>query len=301
MNIEYIPAKTMLSPVKSSDKWFTYDYNMNIYRGCCHGCIYCDSRSECYHIEDFDRVRAKADALSLLQKELKTKRKRGVVASGAMSDPYNPLEKELKLTRGALELLAEHQYGAVIFTKSDLVTRDIDVLTRINQHQAVLVCITVTTADDELSHLIEPNVGVSSKRLAAIKQLTDAGIFAGILMTPMLPFLTDSAENVRNMIHLAKENGAKFIYPMFGVTLRSNQREYYYQQLDKHFPGLKRRYIEQYHNDYYCNSPDARSLWKQFGKGCQENELRYQMKDIVAGYLEEDSYEQLNFLENWFT
>ena len=257
---------------------------MNIYKGCCHGCIYCDSRSECYRIDNFDTVRAKKDALALINKELKSKKRTGVIGTGAMSDPYNPFEKEYSLTRGALELINMHGFGVSIITKSDLIKRDIDILKKIKSHSPVLVKITVTTCDDELCTKIEPNVGVASKRFSAIKELSDNGIFAGILLMPVLPFLEDNEENINGIVKLAHENGAKFIYPAFGVTLRQNQRDWYYKKLDENFPGIKQKYIEQFRNDYECRSKKAKELWKVFQRECDKFGILYKMQDIINAY-----------------
>ena len=239
---------------------------MNIYKGCCHGCIYCDSRSECYRIDNFDVVRAKKDALALINKELKSKKRTGVIGTGAMSDPYNPFEKEYSLTRGALELINIHGFGVSIATKSDLITRDIDILKKIKSHSPVLVKITITTCDDELCKKIEPNVGVASKRFSAIKELSDNGIFAGILLMPVLPFLEDNEDNISGIVNLAHENGAKFIYPAFGVTLRQNQRDWYYKKLDEKFPGIKQKYIQQFRNDYECQISKSKGIVEGISK-----------------------------------
>jgi DNA repair photolyase len=244
-NMEFIPAKTIISGYSEGNLWFGDNYNMNIYKGCCHGCIYCDSRSECYRIDDFDQVRAKDNALALIGRELRGKRRKGVVGTGAMSDPYNLYEQEYRLTRGALELIDANGFGASIATKSDLVTRDIDVLSSIKTHSPVLVKITVTTADDELCRKVEPRAPVASRRFSAIRQLAAGGIFTGILLMPVLPFIEDNEENVVSIIRLAGEAGARFIYPSFGVTLRQNQREWYYSKLDEHFPGLRQKYVKQ--------------------------------------------------------
>lgn len=193
MDIAYIPAKQMVFPTKNS-QWFGTDYNMNIYRGCCHGCIYCDSRSDCYQIKDFDQVHAKAGALRLIRDDLRRKVKTGVVGTGAMSDPYNPYEKALCLTRHSLELLDAFQFGAAIATKSDLIVRDVDILQEIASHSPVLCKLTVTTASDVLSQKLEPGAPPSSRRLAAIATLVEKGLFAGILLMPVLPFLEDSAK-----------------------------------------------------------------------------------------------------------
>lgn len=266
--MKLIPAKTIISGYASNNSWFGNNYNMNIYKGCCHGCIYCDSRSECYRVENFDEVRAKENALELIERELRKKRKTGVIGTGAMSDPYNPFEKEYKLTRGALELINRYRFGVSIATKSTLIIRDINLLASISTHSPVLVKITITTADDTLCNKIEPNVAPSSERFITIKKLTEEGIFAGILLMPVLPFIEDTVENISSIIKQAHKNGAKFIYPAIGVTLRQNQREWYYRKLEEHFPSLKHKYIQQYGNAYECRSPKARELWRFFQKEC---------------------------------
>ena len=226
-----ILAKTILTKNKYPQYWFGNDYNMNLYRGCHHGCIYCDSRSECYQNDSFDTVMVKKDVLTLLQKELSRKRKKGVVGIGAMSDTYNSFEKELEITRGALKLIRDYHFGVSLETKSDLVVRDIDLFLDIQKYNDVIIKLSITTVDDQLSKVIEPYAPVSSQRFRAIKQLSDAGVFTGILMHPVLPFITDNEENIKEMVRLAYQNGAKFIHTYFGVTLRDRQRDYYYQNL----------------------------------------------------------------------
>lgn len=282
--MEFVPAKTIISGYAENNVWFGNNYNMNIYKGCCHGCIYCDSRSECYRIENFDVVRAKKNALALINKELKSKKRIGVIGTGAMSDPYNPFEKEYSLTRGALELINIHGFGVSIATKSNLVTRDIDILKKIKSHSPVIIKITITTCDDALCKKIEPNVGESSKRFSAIKELSDNGIFAGILLMPVLPFLEDNEDNIMGIINLAHENGAKFIYPAFGVTLRQNQRDWYYRKLDENFSGIKIKYLEHFKNDYECRSPKAKELWQMFKRECDKLGILYKMNDIIKAY-----------------
>lgn len=292
--MEFVPAKTILARPKD-DSWFGNDYNMNLYRGCCHGCIYCDSRSDCYGVEDFDRVRLKRNALQILEGELQKKRKKGVVGVGAMSDPYNPFEKEMKATRGALKLLDEYGFGAALDTKGTLVLRDIDLIERISQKSCVNIKVTITTADDSLSKLIEPYAPASSERFRAIRELSRAGIFAGVLFTPLLPYITDTEENVTTMVRLAYENGARFIFPMFGVTLRQNQRDYYYKKLDEHFPGISRKYRSVYRSNYYCGSPQTKKLRNLFQDECRKYGLAFQMRDIIAAYKKtEPRVEQLS-------
>lgn len=292
-----IPAKTIISNYTEKTNWFGNNYNMNIYKGCCHGCIYCDSRSECYGVENFDEVRAKENSRSIIERELKSKRRNGVVGTGAMSDPYNPFEKEYKLTRGALKLMDKYKFGVSITTKSSLIVRDIDILNSIKNHSPVLSLMTITTNDDELSEKIEPNVDVTSKRFKAIKELSDNDIFTGILMMPILPFINDNEENIKKIIKSAHESGAKFIYPAFGVTLRQNQRTYFYQQLDKQFPNLKQKYINEYGNTYTCNSPNAKNLRQIFKEECNKYDILYKMPDIINGYKENYKDKQISIFD----
>lgn len=295
--MKLVPAKTIISGYASNNAWFGLNYNMNIYKGCCHGCIYCDSRSECYHVENFDEVRAKENALALIERELRSKRKTGVIGTGAMSDPYNPFEKEFKLIRGALELINQYRFGVSIATKSNLITRDIDILKAISVHSPVLIKITITAADDTLCKKIEPNVARSSERFATLKQLSEEGIFAGILLMPVLPFIEDKQENISAIVKNGYENGAKFIYPAFGVTLRQNQREWYYRKLDEQFPGLKQQYIQQFGNAYDCHSPKAKELWHFFRKECDSNGVLYGMEEIIKGYKQGYRENQLSLFD----
>lgn len=291
--MDFIPAKTIITRTKN-DSWFGKDYNMNLYKGCCHGCIYCDSRSDCYHIDNFDTVRVKADAINIVKNELQGKTKKGVIGTGAMSDPYNPFEKQYELTRQALELINTYGFGVAIDTKSSLITRDIDILKSINAHSPVIVKITITTCDDKLCKLIEPNAAPSSERFAAIKKLADNGIYTGIILTPVLPFLEDTPDNIKEIVHLAHENGAKFIYAGFGVTLRQNQREWYYKKLDEYFPGLTEKYIKQYGYSYECLSSHSKELSHLFKLECEKYGLIYRMEEIIKAYKYKNIYSQLS-------
>ena len=282
--MEFIPAKTIISGYTSGNAWFGNNYNMNIYKGCSHGCIYCDSRSECYRVDHFDQVRAKDHAVALIAAELKSRKRTGVIGTGAMSDPYNPMEKDYQLTRNALELIDRYQFGVSIATKSDLVVRDVDILAAIARHSPVLIKITITAADDALSQRIEPHAPQSSRRFAAIKALSDRGIFAGVLMMPILPFIEDNDENITGIVNRAYESGAKFIYPAFGVTLRQNQREWFYQKLDEEYPGVKAKYISQYGNAYECRPPKAKALFALFRQECDKLGLLYKMEEIIKAY-----------------
>jgi len=285
--MEFIKAKTILSKVKYGDEWYGIDYNMNLYRGCPHGCIYCDSRSNCYHIDNFDIPTCKENALLILENELSKKKEHGVIGIGSMSDTYNPQEIKYEQTRGALKLLSKYNFGVSIDTKSDLILRDLDLLKEINSKNNVIIKFTITTPHDELSKIIEPHVCVSSKRLKAIKTLSDNGIFVGIMMNPLLPFITDNEEDIKKLVKLAHENGAKFIQTFMGMTLRENQRDYYYDMLDKHFKGLKDKYIKYYGDKYNCPVPNYKELYKIFTNECDKYGILYNMKDIIKAYKKE--------------
>ncbi len=291
--MDYISAKTILTPKKDLN-WFGTEYNMNLYKGCCHGCIYCDSRSDCYQIERFDTVRAKENALTILEQELQNKSKTGVISTGSMSDPYNPQEAVHGLTRKALQLVDQYRFGIAIATKSSLLTRDIDILTKIKVHSPVLCKITITSAEDELSAKLEPKVCVSSERFQAVKALADAGIFTGILMMPLLPYLTDTQDNVLQIVHRAKDCGAAFLYPLFGLTLRNGQREYFYDKLTELFPErkLKDAYHSQFGMSYVCQSPRAKELYQIFTAECNRLGILYRMDDIIHAYRKEYEYHQ---------
>ncbi len=293
--MEFIKAKTILTKVKSGSDWYGIDYNINLYKGCSHGCIYCDSRSQCYHIDRFHMVRGKEKALYILEQELSKKKDKGVISMGAMSDAYNPLEKEYKQTREALKLISKYGFGVSIDTKSDLILRDIDLLKEINMKNNVIVKLTITTPSDELSKVIEPNVCVSSQRLKAVKELSDNGLFVGIIMNPVLPFLTDQQEDIKTLVKLAYKSGAKFIHTYMGMTLRDSQRDYYFEKLDQNFIGLKEKYIQFYGNRYYCAVPNNKVLYKVFIEECHKYGILYNMEDIIRAYKKETkSYEQLS-------
>lgn len=278
-----IPAKNIISRTTHPETWFGTVYNMNIYRGCCHGCIYCDSRSDCYKIENFDEIVAKENALAIIERELSGKRKKAFIGTGAMSDPYNPQEVEHRLTKGALQLINRYSFGVNIITKSDMVVRDIDLLKKINLHSPVGIGITITIADDDLASRIEPGAPVSSRRFSAIHKLTEQGIYAGILMTPILPFISDTPENILTIVKLAAENGARFIYPSMGMTLRDGQREYFYGALDKLWPGFQWKYIKAFGNSYQCLSPNHQKLYPLFQRECEHWGIAYRMPDIIQG------------------
>lgn len=288
-----ISAKTILSKNKYSDYWFGNDYNINLYRGCYHGCIYCDSRSECYRNDEFDVIKVKENALDILKLELSKKKHKGVVGLGAMSDSYNAFEKDMEMTRGALKLLKDYHFGVSLETKSDLIVRDIDLFLEIQRYNNVILKITITTYDDALCHIIEPHAPLSSQRFKAIKQLSDAGLFVGVLLHPVLPFINDTEDNIKEIVKLAYENGAKFIHAYFGVTLRDRQRTYYFHKLDQYFPGLKEKYLKTYSHQYECMSLQKKHLEQVFIRECKKYGLLYKMNDIIQAYKQDRRVKQL--------
>lgn len=284
--MEYEQAKQLLTPIKADmEHFFYFDWVMNLYRGCSHGCIYCDSRSLCYHLDHFDTIRPKANALQLLEKELTAKRKKGIISMGAMSDPYNPLEERLRLTRGALELMLRHGFGVSYTTKSALCARDADLLSRIGQHAPVSARITITCAEDDLCRRIEPHVSPSSERFAALRTLADHGIHAGVWLNPVLPFITDTEENILGVVRKAAEAGAKFVICFFGMTLRSGNREYYFNALEEEFPGVRAQYLTAFGNAYECASPNAHRLYQLFTSECDRLGLAWRFADVNQGML----------------
>ena len=285
--MEILKTKTIMTKSNQGNRWFGIDYHMNLYKGCPFGCIYCDSRCEAYHIENFDEVRIKENALEILEEELKSKGLKGVVSFGTLSDPYNPEEKELELTRNALKLIAKYKFGVSIDTKSDLILRDIDLLQEISEYNNVIIKISITTYDDELARKLEPNVITSTKRFQVLKILRQNDLYAGVLMTPVLPFLTDTEENITNMILKSKESDAKFIYTKMGMTLKTNQRDYYYKALDVLYPGLKEDYIAVYGSKHICNSLHYRHLMELYLKMCSENNILTDMDAIIEDYKKE--------------
>ena len=248
-------------------------YGMNIYRGCSHGCIYCDSRSKCYQFTHaFEDIEVKQNAPELLEKALRSKRKKCMIGTGAMSDPYMHCEEELRLTRKCLEIIHKYGFGAAIQTKSDRILRDIDLLDEINRSAKCVVQITLTTYDDDLCSILEPHVCNTKRRIEVLEIMRDRGIPTVVWLTPILPFINDTAENITSIMNECVRTGVKGIIDFgMGLTLREGDREYYYAALDKHFPGMKQRYIRRYGNSYELPSPDAKELTSIVQKICKEN------------------------------
>ena len=281
--MQYIEAKNIVTK-NSNTCWFGADFNMNIYRGCSHGCIYCDSISECYRDSDFETIKIKARALEIIRANLRNKRQKGVIATGSMSDPYNVLEEKMCLTKQALQIVNDYRFGIAIATKSSLITRDIDELKTIAKHSPVICKLTITTYDDDLCRIIEPNVAPTSKRFEAIEKLAKNGIYCGVLLMPILPLINDTEENALAILRQAKDCGAKFVYPFFGVTLRDRQRDYYYKKLDESFPSLKEKYMAMFGGKYSCQSPSASRLYGIFCEQAKNMKMLCNMKAITNDY-----------------
>ena len=242
---------------------------MNLYRGCTHGCIYCDSRSNCYQMNhEFEDIEVKENAIELLENTLRRKRKRCMIGTGSMSDPYMPLEAQLEYTRKALLLIEKYGFGATLITKSDRVLRDLDILKRINQKTKAVVQMTLTTADEALCKLVEPNVSTTKQRFEALKILRDNNIPTVVWLCPVLPYINDTEDNIRRILDMCVEAN----------------REYFYRQLDKSFPGLKERYIREYGNQYVINSPKSAELMRLFHRICEQNGIMHD-NDLIFEYL----------------
>lgn len=264
--MHFVNAKGILT---GSGGW----YGMNIYRGCSHGCIYCDSRSRCYQFtHPFEDIEVKQNAPELLEAALRTKRKRAMIGTGSMSDPYMHCEEQLGLTRRCLEVLQRYGFGVAIQTKSDRILRDMDLLDEINRSAKCVVQMTLTTYDDELCRILEPNVCNTKRRIEVLERMQERGIPTVVWLTPILPFINDTPENVGAILRECVRVGVKGVMDFgMGLTLREGDREYYYAALDRHFPGMKERYIRTYGNAYELPSPRAKELRKLLHGICAEN------------------------------
>ena len=273
---------------------------MNIYRGCTHGCIYCDSRSKCYQFtHPFEDIEVKQNAPELLEKALKSKRKKCMIGTGAMSDPYMHCEKDLQLTRKCLEIILQYGFGAAIQTKSDLILRDIDLLSEINKSAKCVVQITLTTYDDELCSILEPNVCNTKRRIEVLEMMQERGIPTVVWLTPILPFINDTTDNISAILNECIRTGVKGIIDFgMGLTLREGDREYYYEALDKHFPGMKEKYIRRYGNAYELPSPNSKELRALFQDICKKNGI-LSTPDECFQFLSElpDKYTQMSLFD----
>ena len=275
-------------------------YGMNIYRGCTHGCIYCDSRSRCYHFtHPFEDIEVKQNAPELLEKALRSKRKKCMIGTGSMSDPYMHCEENLRLTRRCLEIILKNGFGLAIQTKSDRILRDIDLLSEINRSAKCVVQITLTTYDDDLCRIIEPNVCDTKRRIEVLEEMQKRGIPTIVWLTPILPFINDTKESITAILNECVRVGVKGVIDFgMGLTLREGDREYYYAALDKHFPGMKERYIKRYGNAYELPSPNAKELTELFRSICNDNGI-LSNPDECFGFMQEfpDKYTQMSIFD----
>ena len=287
--MHFVDAKGILSSTNG----------MNLYRGCTHGCIYCDSRSKCYQINhDFEDVEVKQNAPQLLEQTLRSKRKKCMIGTGSMCDPYMHCEEQLLLTRRCLEIIDRYEFGLAIQTKSDRILRDLDLLKSINKKSKCVVQMTLTTFDEDLCRILEPNVCTTRRRFEVLEIMRDEGIPTVVWLSPILPYLNDTEENIRGILEICRRADVRGIICFgMGMTLRDGSREYYYAQLDRHFPGLKERYIRRYGNAYELLSDAGRELMQMFRDTCTANGILCDV-DACFQYLQElpEPYEQLSLL-----
>ena len=286
--MHYVNAKTILSSKNG----------MNLYRGCSHGCIYCDSRSDVYAMDHaFEDIEVKENSLALLKKELR-KRPPAMIGTGAMCDPYIPLESRLEYVRNAMKLIYDYGFGFTCITKSDLILRDLDLLKKINAKSRAVVQMTLTTADEDLCRILEPNVCTTKRRVEVLKTLRDEGIETVVWLCPILPYINDTEDNINAILDFCIDVGVKAILcHEMGLTLRSGNREYFYSKLDEHFPGLKERYIEEYGDSYSLPSPDNRKLMRIFKRRTYENDILNGFDEIFRylHYFPQKSYQSRLF------
>lgn len=291
--MHFVDAKGILTGSKGH-------YGMNVYRGCSHGCIYCDSRSRCYQFtHPFEDIEVKENAPELLEKALKSKRQKCMIGTGAMSDPYMHCEEQLRITRKCLEIILKYGFGAAVQTKSDRILQDIELLDKINRKAKCVVQITLTTYDDGLCRIIEPNVCNTKRRIEILNEMKERGIPTIVWLTPILPFINDTEENISSILKACVLACVKGIICFdMGLTLRDGDREYYYGALDKHFPGVKEKYIQRYGNAYELPSPNKKCLMNLFETVCIENGILYKPDDCFA-FLHEfpEKYRQMSFFD----
>ena len=291
--MHFVDAKGILTGGKGR-------FGMNIYRGCSHGCIYCDSRSRCYQFTHaFEDIEVKQNAPELLEQALKSKRQKAMIGTGSMSDPYMHCEEELELTRKCLEIICRHGFGAAIQTKSDRILRDIDLLEEINRRAKCVVQITLTTWDKRLCGILEPNVCNTQRRVEVLDEMRKRGIPTIVWLTPILPFINDTEENIKAILEACAQVKVKGILCFdMGLTLREGDREYYYAALDREFPGLKEKYIRTYGNAYELSSLNSRQLMDLFRSFCRNHGILYKPDECFDYMIHlPDKFEQMSFLE----
>jgi len=276
--VHFVKAKGILSASNG----------MNLYRGCSHGCIYCDSRSNCYGMDHaFEDIEVKENAPELLEDALRRKRSRCMIGTGAMCDPYMHCEEKLQLTRRCLEIIRRYGFGLAVQTKSDRILRDLELIREINTSAKAVVQMTLTTYDEDLCRILEPNVCTTKRRYETLCAFRDAGVPTVVWLSPILPFINDTEENLRGILRYCFDAGVKGIITWgMGVTLRDGDREYFYAALDRHFPGMKERYIRTFGNAYECDSPENPRLMEIFRTECEKHGVLHRLEDVFA-YLRE--------------
>lgn len=272
--MHFVQAKSLLSSKNG----------MNLYRGCTHGCIYCDSRSNIYNMNhEFEDIEVKQNSLELLKKALKSKKEKCMIGTGSMTDPYIPLESKLEFVRNSLKLIYRYGFGFTCITKSDLILRDLDLLKKINEKAKTVVQITLTTADEDLCRKIEPNVCTTKRRVEVLKKLNDADIPTVVWLTPFLPYINDTEENINELLDYCIETNVNGIICFnIGLTLRDGNRQYFYKKLDESFPGLKNRYIEKYGSSYVLESENNKELMDLFYKRTAEKNILNKPDDVFS-------------------
>lgn len=272
--MHFVQAKSLLSSKNG----------MNLYRGCTHGCIYCDSRSKIYNMNhDFEDIEVKQNSLELLKKALKSKKEKCMIGTGSMTDPYIPLESKLEFVRNSLKLIYRYGFGFTCITKSDLILRDLDLLKKINEKAKTVVQISLTTADEDLCRKIEPNVCTTKRRVEVLKKLNEANIPTVVWLTPFLPYINDTEENINELLDYCIETNVKGIICFnIGLTLRDGNRQYFYKKLDESFPGLKNRYIEKYGSSYVLESENNKELMDLFYKRTAKNNILNKPDDVFS-------------------
>jgi len=286
----YGDYKTIISP----------NNGMNLYRGCTHGCIYCDSRSLCYQINhDFEDIEVKRDAPRILEEQLRKKRKPCIISTGSMCDPYIHLEEKLEITRQCLILIEKYGFGVSLLTKSARIMRDLDILQAINKKTRCIVQMTMTTYDEKLCRIIEPNVSTTLERFHVLEAMRDAGIPTTVWISPLLPFINDTEENIRGLLDYCIKAKVKGIVSFcFGTTMRDGSREYFYRCLDRHFPGIKQKYIEKFGDKYECYGDESLQLRELAKEICRKNGIIYNHEELYSElYNIEPKEEQISFFD----
>lgn len=275
---------------------------MNIYRGCTHGCIYCDSRSECYQMNHaFEDIEVKQNCVTLLEKALQSKRKKCMIGTGSMSDPYMHCEEKLELMRRCLEVIERYEFGVAVQTKSDRILRDLPLLSKINKNAKAVVQTTFTTYDEELCKLIEPNVCTTKKRFEMLLAMKEEGIPTVVWIDPILPFINDTQENLDGLLEYCIQAKVKGVICFgIGMTLRNGNREYFYQKLDERFPGLRSKYQETYGHAYELASPNARQLFQRLQTTCKAHNIICGPEEVFAymhEFPQDKHYQQLSLFD----